>query len=82
MFTNNHEIVSPLRLERDRLERRIHWQQLNAVVPPAVGGDGLFQVVLLDGEPAAVLTRAQRRELHKHDPALAGARPTRTEKAP
>ena len=57
-------------------------QQLNAVVPPAVGGHGLLGVVLLDGEQAAVLARAVRAQLHEHDPALARARRTRAEQAP
>jgi hypothetical protein len=39
-------------------------------VTPAVGFAGLRLVVLIDGEPAAVLARAERRELHEHDPAL------------
>jgi hypothetical protein len=30
-----HEIPRVLRLERDQLKRRVHRQQLNAVVPPA-----------------------------------------------
>jgi hypothetical protein len=51
-------------LERDRLERRIERQQLNAVVPPAVGGDRRIcrwlRVALLDGEPAAVLARGEK----------------------
>jgi len=78
-FIDGREVSRILRLERDRLKRRIHREELNAVVPPAGGGDGLLGVVLLDGEPAAVLDRAECRELHEHDPALAQAHRTRVE---
>ena len=37
---NDREGVGVLWLERDRFERWIQRQQLNAVVPPAVGGHG------------------------------------------
>ncbi len=81
-ITHDRKVPRILRLERDRLERRIQRQELNAVVPPAVGGDRLLRVVLLDGEPAAVLLRAERRELHEHDPTLARARRPRAEQPP
>jgi hypothetical protein len=79
---DDHDVYRLLNLDFNRLEGRIHRPQLNAVVPPAVGGDGLLRVLLLDGEPAAVLARAVRAQLHEHDPALARARRTRAEQAP
>ncbi len=64
---DDHGDPRVLLLARDGLERLIERQELNRVVSPAVGGDRLFPVVFLDGESAAVLARAERRELHEHD---------------
>ncbi len=49
-----------------------------------LGDDGsmLSALVLIDGEPAAVLARAVRRELHENYPALVRARRTWAERAP
>jgi hypothetical protein len=58
ILPEDREVARVFQFERYRLERGIQRQQLNAVVPPAVGGDGLLRVVLLDGEAAAALTRA------------------------
>ena len=51
-------------------------------MPPALGGDALLRVILLHGEPAAVLPRAERVELHEHDPPFARARRAGAKEAP